>query len=176
MEIRLLTAEDAADLNLPNEPFDQPGTFVPSLNDGVWGWRADYYEKPRTMCFPQENHDFEELSQNGAVLGAYEQGSCIGLAILQNAFFKYMYIWDLKVSAAHRGLGVGKCLMEEAVKLARDRGYDGIYCQAQDDNLNACLFYLRAGFQIGGFDNHVYAGTAQAGKGDVLFYKTGENL
>ena len=35
----------------------------------------------------------------------------------------------------------------------------------------ACLFYLHAGVEIGGFDNRVYDGTNQAGKADILCYK-----
>ena len=46
----------------------------------------------------------------------------------------------------------------------------GLYTIGQDNNLNACLFYLSCGFQIGGFDNKVYKGTSQEGKSDILFY------
>ena len=56
--------------------------------------------------------------------------------------------------------------LEEAQK----RGYKGLYTIAQDNNLNACLFYLKTGFAIGGFDNRVYGGTSQADKADILFY------
>lgn len=170
MEIRLLTAENAKDLNLKNEPFTMPGRFIPSLRDGVWNWRVESYETPETMCFPDGNYDFEEVTRDGVVLGAYEDGRCIGIAILQNAMFKYMYLWELNVSAAHRGRGVGKALMAAALDLAKERNYNGIYCQAQDNNLNACMFYLHAGFRIGGFDNHVYTGTKQENKADIIFY------
>lgn len=170
MEIRVLTPEDAADLALPNDPFTMPGRFIPSLQDGEWSWRAEYWERPETMAFPAGEYDFETLNQTGFALGAYENGACVGLAVLQNAMFEYMYLWDLNVRASHRGKGVGKALMAAAVKLAQQRGFRGIYCQAQDNNLNACLFYLHAGFQIGGFDNRVYTGTKQENKGDVLFY------
>ena len=54
---------------------------------------------------------------------------------------------------------------------ARKRGYIGLFTQAQDNNLNACLFYLKTGFTIGGFDNRVYRGTKQEGKADIIFYR-----
>lgn len=81
-----------------------------------------------------------------------------------------MYLYDLKVSAAARGKGIGRALIGAAKAEALSRGYRGLYLQAQDNNLNACLFYLKAGFQIGGFDNHVYNGTNQEGKADIIFY------
>ena len=40
----------------------------------------------------------------------------------------------------------------------------------QDNNLSACLFYLKNGFRIGGLDTEVYGGTNQEGKADILFY------
>ena len=65
---------------------------------------------------------------------------------------------------------LGSRLIEMSKKIAKSRGYRGIYTQGQDDNLGACLFYLNNGFIIGGLDTQVYAGTSQEGKKDILFY------
>lgn len=170
MEIRRITKENSQDLNLQNEPFTMPGRFIPALKDGTWSYRTELFEKAETMVFPDENYDFDALSENSVIFGAYEDGSCIGIAIYQEAFFKYMYLYDLKVSSAARGKGVGKALIQAGLDAARQRGYVGLYTQAQDNNLNACLFYLSAGFEIGGFDNRVYGGTSQEGKADIIFY------
>lgn len=171
MEIRRITKENALDLNLKNEPFSMPGKFIPSLQDGLWDYRTELFEMPETMTFPDENYDFEELSKNSVILGAYEDGVCIGLAIYQDFWFRYMYLYDLKVSGAARGRGVGKKLIEAGMEEAKKRSYKGLYTQAQDNNLNACMFYLKAGFKIGGYDNRVYTGTSQEGKADIIFYK-----
>lgn len=88
----------------------------------------------------------------------------------ENGFFSYLYVEDRKVSAQAREKGVGKSLIREALAEATRRDYRGLHLQAQDNNLNACLFYLACGFQIGGFDNRVYTGTKQAGKADIFFY------
>ena len=170
MDIRFVTREDAADLCLPNEPFAMPGRFIPELKDGVWTYRTEYFETVQTMCFPDENYDFDKYSQDGFVLGAYEDGYCIGLGVFREDFWKYMYLYDLKVNAAHRGKGVGKALVAEGLREAKKRNYLGIFLQAQDNNLNACMFYLKTGFQIGGFNNRVYDGTSQEGKADIFFY------
>lgn len=170
IEIRPITKENARDLNLKNEPFTMPGRFIPALRDGVWSYRTELFKKPETMVFPDENYDFDALMPNSVAFGAYEAGNCLGLAIYQDAFFRYMYLYDLKVNAAARGTGVGRRLIQAGLTAAKERGYIGLYTQAQDNNLNACLFYLKMGFAIGGFDNRVYDGTRQAGKADVLFY------
>ena len=136
--------------------------------------RADpRIEKSETvceMCFPDENYDFDEMSKDCVFLGAYDGDMCIGLAIMQNAPFKYMYLYDLKVNARYRGRGVASKLIESAKKLAADNGYRGIYAYCQDNNLGACMFYIKSGFRIGGFDTEVYNGTKQEGKSDIVFY------
>ena len=38
-----------------------------------------------------------------------------------------------------------------------------------DNNLSACLFYIKTGFKIGGLDTNVYKGTKQEGKADIFF-------
>ena len=81
-----------------------------------------------------------------------------------------MYLYDLKISRAFRGTGAGRALLEKAAEVARGKGYRGIYTQGQDNNLGACLFYLKCGFAIGGLDTRVYTGTSQEGKRDIIFY------
>lgn len=171
IEIRRITKENAADLNLKNEPFEMPGRFIPALKDGVWSYRTELFDKAESMVFPDENYDFEETAAKGIIFGAYEDGKCIGVAIYQDYWLKYMYLYDLKVSSGARGKGVGKQLIEAGMEEAKKRGYLGLYTQAQDNNLNACMFYLKAGFEIGGFDNRTYRGTKQEGKADIIFYK-----
>ena len=170
IEIKHITKENEQDLNLRNEPFSMPGTFIPELKDGVWSYRTEFFPQPQSMVFPDENYDFDEITSKGAVFGAYEDGKCIGVAIYQDYWLKHMYLYDLKVSNNARGKGVGKLLIQAGLEEAKKRGYTGLYTIAQDNNLNACLFYLKAGFEIGGFDNHVYQGTSQQGKADIIFY------
>ena len=171
IEVRRITKENPQDLNLKNEPFAMPGKFIPELKDGIWSYRTELFETSQIMTFPDENYDFEEVDQKGILFGAYEDGKCIGIAIYEDYWLKYMYLYDLKVSAAARGKGAGKALVQAGMEAAKERGYKGLYTIAQDNNLNACRFYLSAGFAIGGFDNRVYGGTSQAGKADVIFYQ-----
>lgn len=170
IEIRKITKENKQDLNIKNEPFAMPGRFVPELKDGQWSYRTESFEKVEKDIFPDENYDFDEITAKGIVFGAYEDGKCIGVAIYQDYWLKHLYLYDLKVNAAARGKGVGKALIAAGMEAAKERGYIGLYTQAQDNNLNACMFYLSAGFEIGGFDNRVYKGTSQEGKADIIFY------
>lgn len=172
IEIRQINSACKADINIPNEPFTLFGRMEPSYANGRWSYRNVLYNAKDVteMCFPDENYDYEAMKENHVFLGAYDGDKCIGLAILRDAWFKYMYLYDFKVSGAYRGQGVAQALIGKAKEVCKARGYNGLYTQGQDNNLGACKFYIKAGFRIGGLDTDVYKGTGQEGKSDILFY------
>lgn len=169
--IQIIDRQHQADIRLPNEAFPLWGRMIPRCENGVWSHSVQLFETASVMTFPDEAYDYDKMSSDCIFLGAYEDGACVGLAVLQASCFRYLYLYDLKVNAAHRRRGIAAALLEQAMVLARQKGYLGLYTRGQDNNLGACLFYLHTGFEIGGFDNRVYDGTSQAGKADILFYK-----
>lgn len=172
IEARIIDAAHQADINIPNQPFPLWGRMVVSRQNEEWSQTVEKLPAKEIgeMTFPDENYDFAEMSRDHTFIGAYDGEKCVGLAVMQDYFFRYMYLLDLKVDRACRGRGVGEILIEKAKEAARDKGYRGIYTQGQDNNASACLFYLKRGFRIGGMDTEVYKGTSQEGKADILFY------
>lgn len=171
IEVRRIGPERREDVKLKNQPFSLFGRMVPSCANGTWSYTVERFSELGEMCFPDEDYDYESMAGNSVFLGAYDGDVCIGLAVLQDSFFRYMYLYDLKVNAEYRGHGAAKLLLWKAEETAREKGYRGIYTIGQDNNLGACLFYVKNGFCIGGFDNHVYRGTKQEGKADIIFYR-----
>lgn len=171
IEIRRIDAAHQSDINIPNEPFRLFGRILPSFTNGQWSYEFSPYapEDVTQMCFPDENYRFEDMPDD-VFLGAYDANRCIGLAVLEPGFFRYLYLSDLKVNAAYRSRHVGRLLIAEAKKLAAEQGYRGVYTIGQDNNPGACLFYLNTGFRIGGLDTDVYRHTSQEGKADIIFY------
>jgi len=171
IEIRRIDEPHKADINISNEPFKMFGRIRVSYKDAQWSYELERFpsEAIEEMCFPDENYDFGSMTDS-VFLGAYDGEKCVGLAILQPGFFKYMYLYDLKVNRGYRGQKIGKMLIENAKDIALQKGYRGIHTQGQDNNPGACLFYLSSGFHIGGLDTNVYRHTKQEGKADILFY------
>ena len=169
---KIITKEHKDDINLKNQPFKLFGLMLPSYNNGKWDHTELLFpeENVTEMCFPDEDYNFDEMSRNSIFVGAYDGERCVGLAILQQAFLRYMYLYDLKVDPDFRGKDVGRLLIEKAKEVAVQQGYKGLYTQGQDNNLGACRFYLKMGFEIGGLDTRVYGGTSQEHKKDILFY------
>ncbi len=172
LEIKIIDDARKKDSTIKNENFPLWGRMLPSYEKKEWQYTICKFapQDVSQMCFPDENYNYEEMSKNSVFIGAYENEKCIGLAIIQEAFFKYMYLYDLKVNQAYRKQGVANRLIEKAKEIACSKGYHGIYTQAQDNNLSACLFYVKTGFRIGGLDTEVYKGTSQEGKADIVFY------
>lgn len=142
-------------------------------DNGTWyvltrylDWKGERKQK----C--KRGFETRKMAKKHIFIGAYDGDKCIGLAILRHDMFKYMYLYDLKVNAEYRSKGVGKMLIDESKKVAKDNGYIGVYTQGQDNNLGACHFYLGNGFEIGGLNTHVYNGTSQENKKDIFFYYT----
>lgn len=169
IQIKIIDAQNAGDVNLPNEPFEIWGRMIPSLIDGKWSYRTEQFDCVSEMCFPDFSYDMED--HNVVFIGAYENSVCIGLAVLRRDMFKYLYLDDLKVNRAFRGKGRGCRLLEACMEQAEKMDMQGVYTIGQDNNLSACLFYLAHGFSIGGFNNRSYRGTSQEGKSDLYFYR-----
>ncbi len=89
------------DINIKNEPFKLFGRMIPSYSNEQWNYSIERFaeESITEICFPDENHNWEKLSKSSVFVGTYNGDQCIGLAILQQAMMKYMYLYDLKVNA-----------------------------------------------------------------------------
>ena len=80
------------------------------------------------MIDMEANH-FEFLPI-GVNRGSQNDGNrCVGLAVLQPGLFKYMYLYDLKVSGEYRGRHIGRRLIQKSKEIAVQNGYYGLYTQ-----------------------------------------------
>ena len=136
--IQTIDKAHKADINIPNEPFPLFGRMIPTCANGKWDYTTEKFDTVTEMCFPDENYNYDELAQNHIFVGAYDDGKCIGLAILCHSWNKYMYLYDLKVNQEYRGQHsghyfTGNTLIDggnEVVPQYHDSGqYDNTQCQ-----------------------------------------------
>ncbi|MDI4585121.1 GNAT family N-acetyltransferase [Oenococcus sp. UCMA 14587] len=167
---QLIDLSNRNDLGLKNEPFELFGRMKISRLNNNWSYEVEMFSHKMIMVFPDETYHLQEINQSGFALGAYDDSNCVGLAIYQNHWNKYLYLKDLKINMDHRMLGIGNQLINEGFRRAIQSGYMGIYTVCQDNNLAACQFYLKIGFHIGGFNDFDYNYTNQSGKSDIYFY------
>lgn len=80
-------------------------------------------------------------------------------------------IEDFCVDSKHRGKGIGKLLMDEAVRWTTQIGLGTIRLETQNTNVPACRFYERYGFRLGGYDLYLYSAIEKGGRNEIaLFY------
>lgn len=84
------------------------------------------------------------------VLLAYWSGEAVGIAIFFHNFSTFLgqpgiYLEDLFVDVAHRGKGIGKALLVELARLAKDRGCGRLEWSVLDWNTPSIEFYKRLG-------------------------------
>ena len=89
---------------------------------------------------------------------AYVNGQMAGHIILRKYWNRYAYIEDIVVDVRFRRRKVGRALIAQAKRWATERGLPGIMLETQDNNVGACRLYESCGFELRGFDTHLYKG------------------
>ena len=61
--------------------------MIPSYINEQWTYSIVCFKEDEIseMCFPDENYDYDRLTENSVFIGAYDDDKCIGLAIMQQA-------------------------------------------------------------------------------------------
>lgn len=127
---------------------------------------------PRKKRYAQEENDYSTYigDPTKAIYVAYVDGQIAGQITLRENWNRYAYIDVIAVDVAFRQLGVGRALIDQARKWARQKGLPGIMLETQSNNVGACRFYESCGFKIGGFDNLLYRGLDAATDEVAIFY------
>ena len=115
---------------------------------------------PYTKRFPIEKLDYTDYLDNPHKTAylALVDGQLAGQIILRKYWNNYAYVDDIAVDVHFRRQGIGRALIAQAVEWTKTAGLPGIMLEAQNNNLAACRFYERCGFQLAGFDRLLYRG------------------
>jgi ribosomal protein S18 acetylase RimI-like enzyme len=102
--------------------------------------------------------------------GAIRDGEMFGLATCSvSEWNSALWLVDIRVRESSRRSGVGSALIESVVELCREEQLRGVLVETQNRNHPAVCFYRRHGFQISGFNDHLYSNEDIANQ-DVAVY------
>ncbi len=154
-----LSRENFQDVNRANQAFDVIGRLIPCLRRGQWSFTEELFPESYPKTYEDDSEDF--FTQHMDVLDkaaylAYLDGQCVGQLVLKADWNGYCFIEDICVARDCRGRGVGSALIEKAKDWAKERELSGLALETQDNNLLACRFYQRQGFQLGGVNTLFY--------------------
>lgn len=169
-EIKKLDEVLAHFLPQKQQPFDVIGRLIPIYDGKEWKSSEKIFEQKEEKIYPNESYDSSTYinNKNEVAFLAMIDGECVGSIRVCKRWNGYAFIDDLLVDRIHRGHGVGKMLMDAALKWGRENGCNGLSLETQDNNLWACRFYLKYGFKLGGIDTMSY--NASSYKGEVALY------
>jgi ribosomal protein S18 acetylase RimI-like enzyme len=91
-----------------------------------------------------------------AIFFAYLDEDLAGEIRLRTNWNGYSYIDSIVVDSKYRNQGIGRALIEQAIEWAKTKGFPGVMLETQDNNVPACHFYEHCGFELRGFDTHLY--------------------
>jgi len=115
---------------------------------------------PYQKKYPSDAFDYNDYIENPVriVYLAYVEKIIAGEIRLRKNWNNYAYIEDLVVDAEFRRRGIGRSLINQAIQWAKEKHLPGITLETQDNNAAGCLLYQSCGFELAGFDRHLYHG------------------
>lgn len=115
---------------------------------------------PYRKSYGVQRTDYAEYadSSHHNICFAYVNDELAGQTHVQESWNKYAYISDLVVDTKYRRQGVGRALIENNIQWAKERGLPGLMLETQNNNVPACQLYESCGFELRGFDTHLYKG------------------
>lgn len=158
MNITRLKPYSLSDMNKANQPFEIIGKIKPSFVNGKWSYTEELYERSYWKSYPNDDCDYSAYIENAdkAVFLAYSDVECIGQIVLRRDWNMYAFIEDICVCRYARGQGVGSALIQKAIEWAKESKLCGLALETQDNNVLACRFYAKCGFEIGAVNTMFY--------------------
>lgn len=154
--IKPLNEQNIHDLNRCDGTFTVDALLVPHTEEG----HLCYTITPVPPYQKQYPHQVDPSAAihhpDKAIFFAYLDTQLAGQIILLKNWNGYAYIEDIAVDASFRQRGIGRVLIQQAIEWAKAKQLPGIMLETQNNNVAACLFYQRCGFELGGFDKYLY--------------------
>jgi ribosomal protein S18 acetylase RimI-like enzyme len=120
----------------------------------------------------------QEMTNRDAILlvaeavGGHSSGNPIvgtGLMWVTN-WNKTGYLVELAVGKEHQRKGIGKALVDEFARVAKEKQLRAIIVETQPDNKEGMDFYLTNGFRLCGYNDRYYTNSPKSSHEIALFF------
>ena len=152
-----MNADTTSHINSFDSEFRVYGYLDLQINEGTISYKLIKSE-PWQKKYEEQEIDVSKYvgSEKRIVFFAYREGEVVGQIILKENWNKYGFIEDIRIKTQYKGCGIGKALMDKAKEWVAEKGLGGLTLETQNINVDACLFYEKCGFIIGGMDHCFY--------------------
>ncbi len=171
LNIEEINESNIGDVNKCNGEFTIDSRLVVHLENDV----LHYEIVPLPISkkrYAVDKNDYTPYIDNvdKVVFLAYANQQIAGQVILRKNWNNYAYVEDIVVDARFRRQGIGRELISQAQRWARQCNLMGIMLETQNNNVRACKFYESCGFQLKGFDSDLYKGINRATDEVALYW------
>lgn len=149
--------------------FEVDAYLEPVFGAPVREWRRIPTE-PYVKSYNKADEDDGEWDDDSALFVAVLDGAPIGRLSVTRNWNGYGLLDHFGVDRPYRASGIGHRLFDCAKSWAREQGLPGLSLETQNNNLTACRFYERQGFQLGGIDRFFYRGLFPDTREIALFW------
>ncbi|MFC0598524.1 GNAT family N-acetyltransferase [Streptomyces palmae] len=164
---RPLARTDHSRLAALDSSFTTDTRYVVTATPAGFTVRPVPLDPPLTKHFPDEDDEPAEYT----VVALEGDRVCGAIAVDYEAWNHRLAIRDIAVAPAHRGRGMGRGLMAQALAYGRSRGARTAWLEVTDLNAPAIRAYQRMGFTFCGLDTSLYIGTASEGETALFMSK-----
>jgi ribosomal protein S18 acetylase RimI-like enzyme len=131
-------------------------------------------EQPFVKRYPPlaatELQCYRDLAAAGHAFGAFEGGTCVGIALCEpQRWNSSLSVWEFHIAPECRGQGAGRALMAAVEAHARDERLRCVVCETQTTNVAAIRFYRALGFAVDAVDVSLYT-NADIERGEVAVF------
>ena len=97
-----------------------------------------------------------EYVEKGVIFVAEIEQQIIGVYVLHPTSPEIIELMNIAVREDHQGLGIGKQLVMDAVKVARNKGYRTLEVGTGNSSIRQLILYQKCGFRMIGVDTDFF--------------------
>jgi ribosomal protein S18 acetylase RimI-like enzyme len=171
-EIKKINRDNFKDINVCDSKFMVYAELELEIFNGDITYIINELPFSYEKHYPNDDINYEEYIDNPdkTVFLAYMDEEVAGQIILRRNWNKYAYIEDIRVKSKFRRKKIGQKLMNAAIGWAKENNMLGIMLETQNNNVDACKFYKKCGFVLGGLDKYLYNGIGNPNEEVALYW------
>ncbi|HSL28270.1 MAG TPA: GNAT family N-acetyltransferase [Anaerolineales bacterium] len=160
MQIKIceITFENQFDFGACHMSFMVDSRLVVFAEEGNIRYTVRDVTPPYIKNYGPRRTDYAEYGKadDRMIFLAYVNDEIAGEVRITTSWNKYGLLDDFVVDPKFRRQGVGRALIQRCIEWAKEKSLPGLTLETQDINVPACRLYERCGFQLRGFDTHLY--------------------
>lgn len=171
IEIKQINQENQFDFGTCDASFTVDSRLILTIAHGKIVYTIREVVPPYIKSHGPRRTDFAEYADanDRMIFLAYVDHQIAGEVRITEPWNKYALIDDLVVAPKYRGQGVGRQLIQQCITWAREKRFPGVTLETQDINVPACRLYKSCGFELCGFDTHLYR-ALHPGTDEIVLY------